>query len=228
MGVDFGFFNNRLSGTIDVYKSTTSDLLMRRSLPTTIGFSNIYDNIGSTENQGIEVSLNGTIVKNKDWSLDAYANFSYNKNKIVQLATDKDDITNGWFVGKPISVIYDYQKIGIWQIDEAETAAKYNCVPGDIKIADLEGTSEGITADDKTFLGQRTPKYLASFGLNLTYKNFDFAINAAGRFGHVFSSDYYGYNLITSGNRWCADVDYWTPDNPTNELPRAENDIANR
>ena len=228
MGVDFGFFNNRLSGTIDVYKSTTSDLLMRRSLPTTIGFSNIYDNIGSTENQGIEVSLNGTIVKNKDWSLDAYANFSYNKNKIVQLATDKDDITNGWFVGKPISVIYDYQKIGIWQIDEAETAAKYNCVPGDIKIADLEGTSEGITADDKTFLGQRTPKYLASFGLNLTYKNFDFAINAAGRFGHVFSSDYYGYNLITSGNRWCADVDYWTPDNPTNEWPRAANDIANR
>lgn len=228
LGIDFGFFNNRLSGSIDLYKSTTSDLLMQRSLPTTIGFSNIYDNIGSTENRGVEVNINADIIEASKISLTAYATLSFNKNKITMLATDEDDITNSWFVGQPISVIYDYHKIGIWQLEEAEQAAKYNCVPGDIKIEDVAGTSEGITADDKVFIGQYDPKWMASFGLNFTYESFDFAINTNGRFGHIIASDFYGYNLITSGNRWCADVDYWTPDNPTNEWPRAANDIANR
>ena len=228
LGLDFGFLDNRISGSVDIYKSTTCDLLMQRSLPTTIGFSNIFDNIGSTENQGIELSVNADIIQTRDFTLSAYGTFSYNKNKIVKLATDEDDITNGWFIGKPISVVYDYRKIGIWQIGEEEQAAKYNCKPGDIKIEDIAGTSEGITGDDRTFLGQYDPKYIASFGLRVAYKGFDFAINTSGRFGHLINSGYYGYNLITSGNRWCADVDYWTPDNPTNEWPRAANDIANR
>lgn len=228
IGLDFGFFNNRISGSIDVYKASTSDLLMNRSLPMTIGYSNIIDNIGSTQNKGIEVSLNANVIETSKMSLDIYGTFSYNKNKITKLATDEDDITNGWFIGKPISVIYDYKKIGIWQLGEEEEAAKYNCIPGDIKILDKEGTSQGIDADDKTFLGQRDPKYIASLGFRFTWKDFDFAINTSGRFGHIISSDYYGYNLITSGNRWCADVDYWTPDNPTNKWPRAANDIANR
>ena len=227
-GIDFGFFNNRLSGSVEIYKSSTSDLLMRRSLPTTIGFSSIYDNIGSTQNKGIEINLNASILETSKISLNAYGTLSFNKNKITKLATEEDDIANGWFVGQPISVIYNYRKIGIWQIGEEEQAAKYNCVPGDIKIEDLEGTSEGITADDKTFIGQYDPKWMASFGLSFTYDGFDFAINTTGRFGHIIASDFYGYNLITSGNRWCADVDYWTPDNPTNEWPRAANDIANR
>lgn len=228
VGIDFGFFNNRLSGSVDVYKAKTSDLLMQRSLPTTIGFSQIYDNIGSTENRGVEVNLNASIIESSDFTLDAYGTFAYNKNKITKLATEEDDITNRWFIGKPISVAYDYQKLGIWQTSEVEEAAKYNCVPGDIKIADLEGTSEGITGDDRTFLGQYDPKVIASLGFRLTWKGFDFALNMNGRFGHLIYSDYYGYNLITSGNRWCADVDYWTPDNPTNLWPRAANDIANR
>lgn len=228
VGLDFGFWNNRLSGSVDVYKSSTKDLLMRRSLPTTIGFSNIYDNVGSTQNKGIELNLNANVLNTSKLALTAYGTFAYNKNKITKLATDEDDITNGWFVGKPMSVIYDYHKIGIWQLNEAEEAKEYNCQPGDIKIEDRQGTSKGITADDKTFLGQRDPKIIASFGASLTYANFDFSFNVNGRFGHIISSDYYGYNLITSGNRWCADVDYWTPDNPTNVWPRAANDIANR
>ena len=227
-GIDFGFFNNRLSGSIDVYKAKTSDLLMQRSLPTTIGFSQIYDNIGSTENQGVELSLNASLIETADLTLDAYGTFAYNKNKIIKLATEEDNITNRWFIGKPISVAYDYKKLGIWQTSESEEAAKYNCVSGDIKILDIEGTTEGITADDKTFLGQYDPKIIASLGFRLTYKNFDFSLNMNGRFGHLIYSDYYGYNLITSGNRWCADIDYWTPDNPTNVWPRAANDIANR
>jgi TonB-linked SusC/RagA family outer membrane protein len=228
LGLDFGFFNNKLTGNVDLYKSKTSDLLMLRSLPTSIGYSSIYDNIGATENRGIELSLNYNIINTKDINIETYGTFSYNKNRITKLSTEEDDISNGWFVGKPISVIYDYKKIGIWQLGEETEAAKYNCIPGDIKIEDKAGTSEGITADDKTFIGQRTPKYIMSWGASIQYKNWDFTINTSGRFGHIISVDAYGYNLITSGNRWCANVNYWTPDNPSNLWPRAANDIANR
>ena len=201
---------------------------MQRAIPITIGYSSIADNIGSTENRGIELSLNGTIVDNRNWNVSAFGNISYNKNKITKLSTDEDDITNGWFIGRPISQIYNYKMIGIWQIGEEEEAKKYNCIPGDVKIEDVADTTEGITADDKQFIGQRDPKVIAAFGINVQYKGFDFSATASGRFGHLISHDGYGYNLIMGGNRWCADVDYWTPDNPTNRWPRASSDIANR
>lgn len=228
LGLDFGFFNDKLTGSIDLYNSKTSDLLMRRALPLSIGYSGIYDNIGATKNEGVELALNYHAVNSSKLHVDLYGTFTYNKNKITKLSTDEDDKTNGWFIGEPISAIYDYNKIGIWQLGEEEQAAKYNCVPGDIKIEDIEGTTEGINADDKKIIGQYDPKYMMSFGASVEFKNFDFAINTSGRFGHLISVEAYGYNLITSGNRWCADVDYWTPDNPTNKWPRAANDIANR
>lgn len=228
LGLDFGFFHNRLSGTIDTYIAKTSDLLMSRAIPITIGYSSIADNIGSTENKGIELSLNGVIVENKNWNVTAYGNISLNKNKIVKLTTDEDDISNGWFIGRPISQIYDYKMIGIWQNGEEELAKKYNMAPGDVRIEDVEGTSEGITADDKQFIGQRDPKVITAFGVNVQYKKLDFSLTTSGRFGQTITHEGYGYNLINGGNRWCADVDYWTPDNPSNRWPRAASDNANR
>lgn len=228
LGLDFGLWGDRLTGSIDAYVAKTTDLLMQRSIPITIGYSSIADNIGSTQNKGIELALNGVIVKNRNWDVSAFGNIAYNQNKIVQLSTDEDDIFNGWFIGRPISQIYDYKMLGIWQIGEEEQAKKYNCIPGDVKIEDVSGTSEGITADDKQFIGQRDPKVIASFGFQVQYRDFDFSATASGRFGHIFSHDGYGYNLITGGNRWVVDVDYWTPDNPSNRWPRASSDIANR
>lgn len=228
IGLDFGVFKDRFTGSIDVYKTKTRDLLMRRSLPITIGYANIYDNIGSTENFGVELTMNASLIRQREMYFDLFGTFSYNTSKITQLTTDSDDISSGWFIGKPLSIIYDYEFIGIWQNDEAAEAAKYNCVPGDVKIKDQPGTSEGITADDKVFIGQRSPKYIASLGFNFGYKNFDFSATFSGRFGYLFNHDGYGYNLINGGNRWCADVDYWTPDNPSNRWPKASSDNANR
>lgn len=227
-GLDFGFFKDRFTGSVDVYHTRTSDLLMRRSLPITIGYNSIYDNIGSTENFGVETTLNASLVRTRDTYLDLFGTFSYNNSKITKLTTDSDDISNGWFIGKPLSIIYDYEFIGIWQNDEAAEAAKYNCVPGDVKIKDQPGTSEGITAEDRVFIGQRNPKFIASLGVSFGYRNFDFSASLSGRFGYLFNHDGYGYNLINGGNRWCADVDYWTPDNPSNRWPKASSDNANR
>ncbi len=227
VGLDFELFG-RLSGSIDAYLAKTDDLLMQRAIPITTGYSSIADNIGSTENRGLELSANYALYRSKSWNVSLWGNIAWNKNKITRLTTDEDDISNGWFIGQPVSVIYDYNMVGIWQLGQEEEAAQYNCKPGDVHIEDQAGTSEGITADDKVFIGQRDPKVITSFGLNLQWKDLDFSLTASGRFGHTISHGAYGYNLITGGNRWCADVDYWTPDNPSNRWPRASSDIANR
>ena len=86
LGTDFSLFNNKISGTIDVYKNTTKDLLMLTSIPGITGFTATYANIGQTSNKGLELSLSGTILRNKDWNITASGNINFNKNNVDQLA----------------------------------------------------------------------------------------------------------------------------------------------
>src|SRR5690606_1311606 len=115
LGFDFGMFNNRVSGTIDAYLSNTSDLLMERQLPTTSGFGNVLENVGETRNRGIEVAISTVNLdgwNGSRWTTDA--NFSVNRNEIVSLyGGTEDDIGSGWFIGEPISVLYQYEFDGI-------------------------------------------------------------------------------------------------------------------
>ncbi len=111
-GVDFSFFNSRLSGSIDFYVANTSDLLMSRTVPIMNGYSSIMDNVGKTRNTGVELNLNSINVSTKDFRWNSNFNFSLNRDKIVELRGDgKDDIANKWFIGEPLRVHYDY-KIG--------------------------------------------------------------------------------------------------------------------
>lgn len=223
IGVDFTLFSSWLSGSVEYYKTRTTDLLMERSLPLTVGYSKILENVGETENNGFETTINATIVNTKDLKIDMYGNFSTNRNKIVKLNSPNDDITNGWFIGKPIGVIYEYEKAGIWQLGEEAEAAKYGREPGEVKIKDYknEEGKVGIGPEDKVFQGQRQPKHLASLGLNIKWKDFDFSMNLNSKWGYKIYHGSSGGSLILNGNRWVADVDYWTPDNPTNKYPRA-------
>lgn len=90
IGIDFGFFNGRLSGTIDAYWNTTKDLLMQTPIPGITGFTSTYANIGQTSNRGIEISLQGTIVENRDWNVTAGMNINFNHGRVDKLA---DNIT---------------------------------------------------------------------------------------------------------------------------------------
>ncbi len=223
IGVDFGFFKNRLSGYIEFYKTNTSDLLMQRSIPLTTGFSRIWQNIGETENKGIEISLNGVLMNKKDLKWDVYMNMAINENKIVSLTSGEDDISNGWFIGQPINVMYGWEKTGIWQLGEEAEAAKYGKKPGDVKIKDLN-TDYVINDEDKRILGSEDPKYLVSLGSSFKWKNLDFSFNLQSRWDYMFYHEGYGWHVITTGTRWLADVNYWTPDNPSNDYPRADAD----
>ncbi len=231
LAVDFGFFNNRLSGTVEWYNTRTTDLLVDRSISSATGYSTIKDNIGEIQNRGLEIQLEGVLVQNQDWDLQVGMTFSRNRNKIVKLFGDldgdgkEDDYPlNNWFIGKPISVAKIYEVAGIWQedeIDEIPKSAQPNAQPGDIKIVDR--SEDGKLDDDDKMIVSQFPKWNGSFNVSARYKNLDFSMDLYTVRGitkyNPFLAEYsYGGNMRAVFNG--IKVNYWTPENPTGNFPR--------
>src|SRR4029078_1387787 len=185
VGVDFGLFNNRISGSLEYYKTRTTDILLNKGLPRSNGTNSILDNVGETESHGVEFSVSSLNIQSKNtggftWRTDLNAYF--NREKIVALQSNlKQDLGNGWFVGQPITVIYDYKMTGIWQTKDAAQAAVYGVFPGDIKIEDIN-KDNAITAADRQVLGSFQPNLVAGMTNYFQYKNFDLNIVLFGRF----------------------------------------------
>lgn len=216
IGFDFGV-KNIVAGSLNLYQTNTTDLLLQRNLPITSGFNNIMQNIGETRNRGWELTLSGSIIDKNDFKWDANVNLFGNKEEIVELyGTGENDRGNQWFIGHPISVWYDYEKIGIWQLGEEADAAKYQAKPGLIKIKDQNGDFL-INQDDMVILGTDMPKVNVGFNSRMAYKNFDLSVFVFGVFGHMVYNTYEEANLQGRYNHQM--VDYWTPTNPSNTHP---------
>ena len=223
LGVDYGFFRNRINGSIDVYKRDAKDLIMKRQLPQTSGWTSIWDNVGWIRNTGIELGINTVNIQTKDLTWSTNIIFDTNKNEIVELyGQKKDDVGNRWFIGEPIEVNYDYQFDGIWQSSEATEAAKYDQEPGQVKVKDLN--NDGIIdANDRKIIGQRTPKWSGSITNSLKYKNWDFSAYVYTRQGEQLFSTFVSSFMALSGNYNNVNINYWTPDNPSNKYPEPGN-----
>lgn len=241
VGIDFSLFNRRLSGSIDLYLVKTSDLLMSRTVPYMNGYKSIMDNIGKTENKGIEISLNSINMQNESFTWTSNLNFSLNRDKIVDLRGDgKDDITNKWFIGEPLRVFYDYNVIGTWQEDETyydkktghtiswdATNGKYlnengveyqkGAIPGSAKLQDNDGDGV-ISSSDKKIIGSKLPSFLLSLGNRLDYKNLYFSFVLNGVFGQTKELHDYNFDRWMPTFNYISGMDYWTPENPTNEM----------
>lgn len=187
-GIDFGLLNNRVYATIDAYKTWTSDLLLPMILPGHTGFTSVISNVGKTETRGIDLSINTVNFDTKDFKWTTDLTFSANKEKITALNTDQDDVGSGWFIGSPTSVIYDYEKIGIWQTNEATEAAKYGQEPGDIKVRDLDKNGTIDSNNDRKVLGQLTPKWTAGLNNRFEYKGWELSFFLYARVGHMIAS----------------------------------------
>ncbi|WP_018615915.1 SusC/RagA family TonB-linked outer membrane protein [Segetibacter koreensis] len=221
LGVDFSLFRYRINGSVDFYHQNTTDLLMNRQIPANTGFTSILSNIGATQNQGLEISLS-TVNINSPGGFKWQTDFTFytNREKIVSLSTGKkDDPQNAWFIGKPLTVYYDYEKIGIWQSKEEGEAAGYNAVPGQIKLKDQDNNGE-INSLDKVVLGSDIPKWTGGMTNRLNYKAFDFSIFVYTRQGSMIQSNYHESLATLSGKSNVMNMDYWTPENPTNMWPR--------
>lgn len=235
VGLDFGFLNNRINGSIEFYKQFTRSLLLPQNLPPTSGIPNaILTNIGKTENQGIELTL--STVNFAPGRRDAFSwttdlNLFINRGKITELAAGiTRDIGNNWFVGEPIGVYFDYRKLGIWQAtpDDSALARSYgltlsgaNSVIGDIKYEDVNGDKK-LTADDRVILGSSQPDWEGGMTNRFGYKGFDLTVVAFARWGQMMRSQLLsaGFANTYQGTYNNVKTRYWTPTNGENEFPK--------
>ncbi|KAA6439040.1 SusC/RagA family TonB-linked outer membrane protein [Dyadobacter flavalbus] len=235
-GLDFSLFNNVVDGSVELYKSSTRDLLVERALPNVLGFDFVLDNLGQVDNKGLEVSLNSNNMKRENFTWRSTLNFQMNRNKIVHLYGDKtvtkdasgnvisereaDDITNRWFIGHAIDEIWNYKVLGVWQAEEADAAAKYGVKPGDHKILDVNNDGK-YTNDDKVFQGFTSPRARITFRNEFkVFKNFDVSfmvysyLGQKGEFNQMKNRQ--GFPDRSSSYIF----PYWTAENRNNEWAR--------
>lgn len=229
IALDFSLLSNRIGGTIEWYNLDTKDLLLNRQLPTPTGFASVLNNVGATNNKGIEVTLNTQNLKTGKLEWTSSLAFSRNNNKIVNIyqsdvnndGKEDDDIGNGWFIGQPIQNIYDYSFDGIYQVgDQIPVGQK----AGFVKVRDLNGDGL-INAADRSVIGNRDAKTRWSLTNNFKYGNFNFMIMLNSL------SDWQGINYLGSNSEVVTttiggnfpsrvinyqDLGWWTPENKSN------------
>ncbi|HZE86210.1 MAG TPA: TonB-dependent receptor [Puia sp.] len=241
IGVDFGLLKNRISGSIDVYDQRTKDILLSQNLPQSNGAGTTTANLGKTKGHGIEINLSTINIQTASgftWSTDF--NFSIIREEIVQLQnpTVKNDISNGWFVGQPLTVIYDLKKIGIWQTADSAngtlaTQTSPSQLPGQIRVQDISGPNgkpDGkIDANDRQIIGNFQPKWEGGFTSRFAYKGFDLSVVMFARMGMKVLVPYLtddgsaqGYSFFMQSRVNQLKVNYWTRNNPTNDFPRPD------
>ncbi|WEK20240.1 MAG: TonB-dependent receptor [Candidatus Pedobacter colombiensis] len=211
LGLDFGFFDSRISGDINVYRNNTNDLLLKRAISAVHGVNSVFQNIGKTRNEGIEITISTRNITKPDFSWITSANFTFIRTKILDLYGDgKDDIANNWFLGKQIKVNYDYKFIGVWQAEDAELAAKYGAKPGYARYEDLN--NNGVyDPDDRQLIGSPEPNFTWGLTNNFKYKNFGLSVFMYGKTGVLKANPYKDRNYLITRT-------YWTPENRSNEF----------
>ncbi len=222
LGADFGLWGNRVTGSVDAYRSRTEDLLLNRLISPVHGITRITDNIGEVANRGIEFQVSSRNIDRDNFSWSTDFNIAANRNEIVSLYGDgQSDVGSGRFIGQPINVVYDYQFDGIWQIgDDIANSAQPTAKPGDVRIRDVNGDGK-IGVDDRTFLGSLQPDLLAGMLNTFRYRDFTLSGSFYTVQGVVRENGLLGSNLVQAGvRRNTVYRDYWTPDNPSNTVPR--------
>ena len=241
IGFDFGFFNSKLTGTLNYYYNQTEDLLITKVLPPSAGMTNPTLNVGKIRNTGFELELNwGDAIKDFDYNIGF--NMSTTKNKVVELS-DADQVLQGeglkygtehfpteTRVGKPIGAFYLYRTDGIFQsMDEVNAHVNKdgqllqpNAQPGDIRFKDLDGNGS-IDAGDKEYCGSGIPTLEANLNLSFGYKGFDLSIvlGSAWNFKLYNGNKYFYEGMNSKSNMLKSTLNAWTPDNRNTDVPRA-------
>jgi TonB-linked SusC/RagA family outer membrane protein len=240
-GLDFGLLKNRITGSVEFYKQSTSDLLLDQALPATSGIPNkIRVNVGKTEGTGMEFTVSSQNLMGNGkggltWSTDL--NVFFNRMKITELASGAQrDITNGWFVGEPSGVYFNYKREGIWQNTAKDIALAQSfglpvtgssSVIGTIKVANMVEDNK-LDDKDRVILGKRQPTLEGGVTNRLGFKNFDLAIVSYFKAGGMMKSDMIdGWMNTFSGAYNNLDVNYWTPANNENYWPKPNGSLQN-
>ncbi|SHG40530.1 TonB-linked outer membrane protein, SusC/RagA family [Chryseolinea serpens] len=235
IGIDLGLFNGRLNLTADYYVKTTEDLLLSRQLPTYTGFPNIIDNVGSTRNKGIELSIGGDpLVGPLRWNTSF--NISGNRSKVLKL-TDANKLpfrttpgagygisTNANTAllylqeGQPFGQMTGWITEGTWSESDRDKAAAFGQLPGDIHYKDVNGDGL-INNKDLTVIGNAFPKFIFGWNNRFSFKNFDLSFLIQG----VQGNDLFNLNRVRlerpGEGTSTALMNRWTPDNQDTDVP---------
>jgi TonB-linked SusC/RagA family outer membrane protein len=239
-GIDIGFLSDKFTLSVDYFIRDTKSLLLGRQLPLTSGFGNITENIGSINNQGLEISIVTTNVNSKSLKWTTNFNISFIKNKITTLFNDQPFAAGfaSWVaVGEPLGTFRGFRVDRIFQtqeeIDQLNATARQNfganavyqsalTRPGDIRFKDINGDGR-ITADDQEILGSAQPKFFGGITNNLSFKGFDL----------MFFFQFMSGNTIYNNTRAFSEgmnsifgqtdgiLNRWTPQNTVTDVPRA-------
>jgi len=217
--VDFGFLQNRITGTLEYYDAKTTDLLLYRQIPIISGYSSILDNVGSVRNQGLEGVLTTVNVQNSNFTWETSLNASAVRNRVLQIyGTGGDDIGNRLFIGRPLFGIYDYVKTGVWQQGEDVSKQDASAKPGDLKFADLNGDGK-IDSNDRTYQGSSIPSWQGGITNTFTYKGFSLRVFFQTVQGVLRNNG--NLNFVDLGGRvnLPQEIGYWTAQNASQDRP---------
>ncbi|HAO49270.1 MAG TPA: SusC/RagA family TonB-linked outer membrane protein [Runella sp.] len=235
VGIDVGFFNNRITLVADLYLKRTKDLLLNVTVPSTSGYSSAIQNLGKVENKGIEFSLSSrNIDKAFKWNTDL--NFATNRNTVLdiggapqifagQVANIAQNVNSGVIrVGEPLGSFYGYVTNGLYQTTDELTALSDPQArkPGDRKYADLNGDKK-IDDNDRTIIGRAQPKFLGGISNSFSYKGFELTLFLQGVYGNkILNANRFELEYLNGTNNQDRDMlNRWTPTNTNTDIPRA-------
>lgn len=236
VGLEISFLKGRIAVEADYYYRKTTDMLLDAPVPQTSGYSVIRKNVGSMENKGFEFAVNTVNIERNNLSWTTNFNISFNKNKILSLATPADifnvggpSITNQTGiirVGEPVGAFWGLTRLGTWKESEREAAARFTSyrnnltmLPGDIKYLDVNG--DGVISDaDRHIIGNGTPKGWGTLANTVRVGNFDFTLDLQFSYGN----DVMDMNLHASEDRVSIANSYksvlgaYTPENENSPI----------
>jgi TonB-linked SusC/RagA family outer membrane protein len=235
-GLDFGFVNNRVTGSMDYFIKKTSNLLLNLPIPATTGFTTSLQNVGDTQNRGFEFNVNTKNVQG-GFSWSTSLNFATLKNKVTGLGglkTIKQGNSPRFLSdfailkpGEPIDAYYGYIVDGIFQSQEdVDNSAQPDAKPGFLEFKDVsgpDGKPDGkITSADRTIIGNPFPDFTFGFGNDFAFKGFTLHIFFNGKLGQQLLN----FNLINTENpigfrrnRLAYVLNRWTPENHSTRNP---------
>ncbi|MCG8308541.1 MAG: TonB-dependent receptor [Cytophagales bacterium] len=229
VGLDMGFWEGRMSLIVDLYKKNTHDLLLERALVQASGYQSQLVNAGEVENKGVEFTLSGYVIDRGSFQWNTNLNFAYNKNTVLQLNDDEDQVklfgaglpgfSEAIWIEKnqPIGLIKGHEFAGVWKSDEALLAAVYGVEPGSPKYID-QNKDGIINGEDIVNIGRTYPEITFGWNNTLTYKNFDLNFLIQG----VEGRDLYniGRSRYESGDHGTSVklLEAWTEENEDTEV----------
>lgn len=257
LGVDLGFFDNRLNVTADFFIKDTKDLLLAQSLAHVTGFDSQMQNIGKIQNKGIELSFNSTNIQTRNFTWQTNFNISFIKNTLKGLASGVESMyaRSGFdsnftaydyiaTVGQSLGLIYGYEFDGIYQSSDFYTTpdnqlilkegitnnARYGTVkPGVVKYKDQDGDGI-ITTNDRTVIGNAMPKWYGGITNTFNYKGIDFSFMFQFNYGNDIynATRLYAIQSRSGRRNMLAEVaDRWSPTNASNKVPSQDGYIVN-